>query len=179
MAGGIGVWTSYDTVTVSSIAKATNTPGGGPYEYMNDFGDAILGRARRYTLQRVGQDGTPGVNHPLNATHRGAQVGMFELAWYQRRFGNQSELQRQIANWAGHAEYVEFGRSRSNKVQRFGWVHARQRVARVPGKKGGYVLAKPVPGAVMNYRRTNRRAGKYILRDATRYEARKRGVAFL
>lgn len=171
---GLGVWTSYDTVSVASIAKATNTPGGGPYEYMDDFGDSILFRAKRYTLQRVGQQGTPGVNHPMNATHRGAQVGMFERGWSQRRFGNQSQLQREIYNWAGHAEYVEFGRRRSTKWQRFGWVLATKAYG-VNGKR----VERPSPGNIKTYQRTARRGGYHILRDATRYEARKRGVAFL
>ena len=168
-----GSWVWWDTVSNRTIAKANNTPGGGPYDYMDDFGDDILFRARRYTLLRVGQDGTPGVNHPMNATHRGAQVGLYMASWDQRRFGNQSKLQREIINYAGHADVVEFGRKRSTRWQRFGWLFATR-----PFSENGKRVERPSPGRVKTYPRTARRGGRYILRDAARYEARKRGVPF-
>jgi hypothetical protein len=89
------------------------------------------------------------VNNPLNATHRGGAVGEYKRSFSSSRLGsNQYNMRFTISNNAGHAKFVEEGRSASGRRQVFGWTR------NVP------------PGSVKEFSRTGRRAGKFIIRRA-------------
>jgi hypothetical protein len=62
------------------------------------------------------------VNDPLNAKHRGGVVGTFQASWRVSRSRPAPWISAgRLRNVAGHAIYVERGRSASSKKQRFSW----------------------------------------------------------
>lgn len=137
-------------VTDAAIISALNTPGGAVYEWRDDTMLKIANRA---------YDTSP-VNNPLNAQHRGGEVGTYKLGWRTRRTGNQHRVGMVISNDSDHAVYVEFGRSASGKYQAFTWAKASPpgSFVEVGGDLGGGTAGRP---------------GRNILRNATNYVMRR------
>jgi hypothetical protein len=129
-----------------AIISALNTPGGGVYEWRDGVGHDIAMRAMI----------TSPINNPLNAVHREGVVGTYKKSWAWGRQGSNGHRVRAIVfNSADHAEFVEFGRSASNKYQRFSWSRWNGDIRSV----GGVVEGRPRLG-------TRSRDGKHILRNA-------------
>jgi len=120
-----------------AIISALNTPGGAVSNWRDDIGDRVTTKAIV----------TSPVNDPMNAHHRGGEVGQFKRSWGWDRVGsNGHRVRATIYNGAPHAEYVEEGRKPSFKQQRFSWTGWRGESRTVPSTRG--------------------RQGKHILRDA-------------
>lgn len=99
-------------VTQRTIVMAINTPGGIVYEWRDDRAKEILVRARLKSPR----------NKTGNAQHRGGVTGTYRRMWrWERGRASAVVLRAIIRNRANHAAFVEFGRSRSTKYQKFSW----------------------------------------------------------
>jgi hypothetical protein len=129
------------TVSMRTVANAMNGTGGPVWRWR----EAAMGLALLNALA------TAPVNNPLNAQHRGGKVGEYRRSFNTSRIGsNQYQLRFTLSNTAGHAKYVEFGRSASNREQVFSWTR------NVP------------PGSIQRFQRTRSRPGKFIVERAVR-----------
>lgn len=98
------------TVSDRAIINALNTPGGGVYEWRDEVGKEV---------KRVAETIAP-VNNPLDAEHRGGEVGTYQRSFdFDRRGSHGHHVIARVTNDAPHAIYVEYGRSSSAKFQRF------------------------------------------------------------
>lgn len=127
-------------ITDRSVISACNTPGGVVFEWRDDVAEKIT---------RAAIIASP-VNDPLNAVHRGGEVGEYQRSWGFDRVGsNQHRVRATIYNGADHADIVEFGRRASFKSQVFSWGEFNP------------------PGDIRRVGFTRSRPGNHILRDAT------------
>jgi hypothetical protein len=126
-------------VTPASILRATNTPGGPAFEWRDETAEAVVALAVAKSP----------INDPLNALHRGGQVGTYAASWHWDRQGsNGFELKARVYNTSDHAVQVEYGRGRSGGYERFTWAAA-----------GGRMQHR--------FRGTRGWEGHHVLRDAT------------
>jgi hypothetical protein len=181
------------TVRVSDklIIKACNTPGGsgGVARDMNATAKKVKMRAIQLSPR----------NNPMNASHRGGVVGVYQRSFKTRRYGNGHILVREIWNTAKHAGVVEDGRRSTHWGQTFWdtqWPGHFRQLHRTPGERYfdesvRYTYMKVVPGpwetfgwtrkggAVMHYAGTAGRPGQHVLNRAFRWSTRKYGVTFM
>jgi hypothetical protein len=113
-------------VTDRTVISALNTPGGAVHEWRDDTASKITNQARA----------TSPVNNPLNAVHRGEVTGVFKASWsWDRRGSSGHHVVLRVENSADHAQYVEFGRSASTKMQIFSWTAWEGGIYRVGGPR--------------------------------------------
>lgn len=135
MPGGVEV-----NISNTKIILVLNAPGGGVFDWRDDVAEEIT---------RLCRTNSP-VNKVANAMHRGGKVGTFKASWKWDRLGsNGHNVQATIHNIAGHAMFVEFGRTGSGANQRFSWIKH-----------------KP-PGSIRTHMGTGPRTGWHTLRDMT------------
>jgi len=132
-----------------AIISALNTPGGAVFRWRDEIGQEI---------KRVAISLSP-VNDELNAQHRGGVVGTYKKGWgWDRRGSRGHHVIARVTNSAAHAQYVEYGRSASRKMQIFSWTEWGGEIKRV----GGPTPRLPRRGRKMTdkQRTTNRRLSK-------------------
>jgi hypothetical protein len=101
-------------VTDRAIISALNTPGGGVFKWRDEVGKEV----KRYA------ESIAPVNNPLDAEHRGGEVGTYQRSFdFDRRGSSGHHVIARLTNDAPHALYVEFGRSSSSKLQIFSMAH--------------------------------------------------------
>jgi hypothetical protein len=158
-------------VSDAAIIDILNTPGGAVFRWRDEIGKDIRNTAIRKSPE----------NDPLNAVHRGEEVGSYKLGWRFNRIGSQGHTVRaNVFNIEPHAVYVEYGRSGSTKMQIFSWTEWEGGIYRIggptvfdlseerlPPRKRAWLEARneriertlpPKRG-----RQTHDRAGKYVL----------------
>ena len=122
-------------VSDRAIITALNTPGGAVHEWRDNVGVDVRDHAFRHAP----------VNDPLNAMHRGGDVGVYKASFGFDRLGSSGHhVVARVTNSAAHAIYVELGRSASYKMQIFSW-----------SAYGGAVVRTGGPNRIEN--RPNRR----------------------
>jgi len=112
-----------------AIIAALNAPGRPVSRWRDELGDAIVSGAR----------GLSPVNDPLNAMHRGGEVGTYKASWRWSRVGsNQHRSRLTVINDSDHAEFVEYGRGVSTGWERFSWVRWGGAIRTVKRGTSGY-----------------------------------------
>lgn len=180
-------------ITQRQVWIAVNTPGGPVYEYRDKLADRMERRARTKSPK----------NKTSNAKHRGGRTGTYRIAWKWERFGNQNGSGLRIGNYAGHALFVEEGRSMSTKYQRFSWSRWLGQIryigkppknifAKLPrgqGRRGQalgnrleawYRQARDDPEGTptpWGGRKTRARRGQHVLRNAANYVLTAEGLS--
>jgi hypothetical protein len=174
MAGGVKV-----TINDHAIISALNTPGGAIHEWRDEVGSQI---------KALAQARSP-INNPMNAEHRGGEVGTYKAGWdWDRRGSSGHHVVARVTNSADHAIYVEYGRSGSRKLQIFSWTEWGGGINRVGGptpvatkddgthwrhnrplSKGELAFNKKLRDTLPPYKGsgTKARDGMFILTDAT------------
>jgi len=131
-------------ITDHAIITALNTPGGAVYEWRDNVGRRILD---------ICELSSP-VNDVLNAMHRNGVVGTYKFGWRGDRRGSRGHrMVARIYNEAGHAWYVEYGRTASTKVQTFSWTKWHGQTRTIGGETEHGLTG------------TGPRRGRHILRD--------------
>jgi hypothetical protein len=110
-----------------------------------------------YTTDLAAKAAAP-VNNPLNALHRGGVVGTYAASFHARRTTSPTSIGFVYGNRANHASVVEWGRSASNRRQRFSWTR--------------------YPGVIASYSRTRARDGDHVIADAVTYALAHDGLYF-
>jgi hypothetical protein len=176
-------------ISGTAVIKALNTPGGAVREWVDDVAGDITAMARNLSP----------VNNPLNALHRGGDVGTYKASWSWNRRGSRGHtVAGRVENSANHATIVEFGRAASTKMQIFSWTEWDGGVYRIGGPsrrklKEAAILTKRAQAyneraRVYNARidrlperkgnRTHERDGMFVLTDSTRQVLAAQGISF-
>lgn len=133
-------------VTHKAIISALNTPGGAVHDWRDMIGGEIMSIAQ----------GTSPINDPLNAQHRGGEVGIYKASWdWDRRGSSGHHVVARVTNDAPHAVFVEWGRSPSYKMQIFSWTEWGGAIGRIGGP-----TEIPSEGGRTIGRRRNRRLSR-------------------
>jgi hypothetical protein len=125
-------------VTDKAIITALNTPGGAVSEWRDHIGQEVKSHAQRNSP----------INDPLNAMHRGGEVGEYAGSWdWDRRGSSGHHVVARVLNYADHAIFVELGRSGSSKMQIFSWTAWDGDIRRIGGPAevanyGGWTLGR-------------------------------------
>jgi hypothetical protein len=119
MASGVKV-----TVTDRAIISALNTPGGDVYRWRDEVGREV---------KAIAEEIAP-INNPMNAEHRGGEVGTYQASFgFDRRGSSGHHVVARVTNSSDHADIVEFGRSSSSQMQIFSWTEFGGAIVRVGG----------------------------------------------
>lgn len=158
MAAGVKV-----TISDHLIISALNAPGGGVYRWRDEIGKEIKAIA----------EATSPINDPLNAMHRGGEVGTYKFGWdWDRRGSSGHHTVARVTNSSDHAVYVEYGRSGSTKLQIFSWTAWHGDIRRVGGPT-------PIPTTPAgNHARFNRRLSPGEVRFNERMSGLPRWMGF-
>jgi len=147
MASGVKV-----RIDDKAIISALNTPGGGVYEWRDQIGQEVRSNA----------EGMAPINDPMNAEHRGGEVGTYKASFdFDRRGSSGHHVVARVLNTADHAIYVERGRSASWKMQIFSWTEWDGAIQRVGG-----------PGKLPDMIQISRRRFRPLSRGERAYNAR-------
>ena len=107
-----------------AIISALNEPGGGVYKWRDEIGKDVKARA----------EGMAPENDPMNAEHRGGEVGLYKASFNWDRLGSAGHrVIARVENTAPHAVFVELGLSGSRKMQIFSWTEYGGATVRIGG----------------------------------------------